>query len=68
MPICYGKEENRTEAKYTFLKVRNSIIRFHFALLYIKYFCFKTLFVEFNYVVVKYKLLYFEDKETAFKT
>ena len=24
----------------------------------VKYFCFETLFVEFNYVVVKYKLLY----------
>ena len=34
----------------------------------VKYFCLETLFVDFNYVVVKYKLLYFEDKKTAFKT
>ena len=36
MPICYGKEENRTKAMHTFLKVTNSItdiIRFHFGLL-----------------------------------
>ena len=52
-PICYEKEENRTEAIYNFLKVRNSIkgiIRFSFCFI-VKYFRFETVFVEFNYVV-----------------
>ena len=63
-----GRKSNR--GYIYFLKSQKQHYRYYkISLCFIvKYFCFKALFVQFNYIMVKYKLLYFKDKETAFKT